>query len=95
MVTWNLNQIIAKTRQLTGTQFSTQLTDAQITDYINTYYVYTMPFELKEQRNLQPYNFTTTANNDVYTVSGAFQTDEPMAYANGYPLIFYQDRDIS
>lgn len=94
MVTWNLNQIIAKTRQLTGTQFSTQLTDAQITDYINTYYVYTMPFELKEQRNLQPYNFTTTANNDVYTVSGAFQTDEPMAYANGYPLIFYQDRDI-
>lgn len=94
MVTWNLAQIISKTRNITGTPFPTQLTDAQITNYINSYYVYTMPFELKEQRNLQPYNFTTFANTDVYEVSGAFQTDEPMAYANGYPLVFYQDRDI-
>ena len=53
-----------------------------------------MPFELKEQVNLQANNFTTVPNTDVYAVSGAFQTDQPMAYANGFPLVFYQDRDI-
>lgn len=94
VVVWNLAQIITKVRQLTSTPTQEQLSDATITDYINTYYVYTMPFELKEQINLQPYNFTTTANTDTYAVSGAFQTDEPMAYANGYPLVFYQDRDV-
>ena len=94
MVVWNLTTIIAKVRQLTGTPSADQLTDAEITDYINTYYQYTMPFELKEQINLQPFNFTTVANTDVYPVSGAFQTDEPMAYANGFPLVFYQDRDV-
>jgi hypothetical protein len=94
MVTWDLTQIIAKVRQLTGTPSTAQLSDATIIDYINTYYVYTMPFELKEQINLQPYNFTTKANVDVYPVLAAFQTDEPMAYANGFPLVFYQDRDI-
>lgn len=94
MVVWNLAKIIDKVRNLTGTPSTDQLTDAQITDYINTYYVFTMPFELKEQINLQPYNFNTLPNIDVYAVSGAFQTDEPMAYANGFPLIFYQDRDV-
>ncbi len=94
MVTWNLTQIISKIRNITGTPSALQLSDSQITDYINTYYQFTMPFELKEQRNFQPYNFNTFANVDSYTVSSAFQTDEPMAYANGFPLVFYQDRDI-
>ena len=94
MVVWNLAQIISKVRNITGTPEAFQLSNAQITDYINTYYQFTMPFELKEQRNLQPYNFNTFANVDTYSVSNAFQTDEPMAYANGFPLVFYQDRDI-
>lgn len=91
---WTLGDIAAKVRNVTGTPSTEQLTDNQIYDYINRYYSFTMPFELKEQVNLQAYNFTTFANQDVYAVSGAFQTDEPMAYANGFPLIFYQDRDI-
>lgn len=93
MVTWDLTTILAKVRALTATP-TDQLSNQQITDYINTYYKYTMPFELKEQRNLQPINFTTFANTDVYVVDPGFQTDEPMAYANGFPLVFYQDRDV-
>jgi len=92
--TWTSADIAAKVRRITGTPSQNQLSDASIYDYINKYYTYTMPFELKEQVNLQPYNFTTQANVDVYPVLGAFQTEEPMAYANGYPLVFYQDRDI-
>ena len=91
---WTAAQIAIKVRNVTGTPSSNQLTDDQVYDYINKYYAFTMPFELKEQVNLQPFNFTTVANQDVYPVSGAFQTDEPMAYANGFPLVFYQDRDI-
>lgn len=94
MVIWNLSQIIKKTRAITGTPSQDQLSDQQITDYCNTYYQFTMPFELKEQINQQPYNFDTLPNQDVYPVLNAFQTEEPMAYANGFPLIFYQDRDI-
>ncbi len=93
MVQWDLPTIINKVRALTATP-TDQLSDPQITDYINNYYVYTMPFELKEQINNQPYNFTTLPNEDVYAVQGAFQTQEPIAYANGFPLIFYQDRDV-
>lgn len=95
MVTWNLATIIAKVRNITGTPATTQLSDSAITDYINSYYSFTMPFELKEQVNLQPLNFSTIANQDVYSFpSSTFLTDQPMAYANGFPLIFYQDRDI-
>lgn len=91
---WTMGEIAAKVRRITGTPSQNQLTDQEIYDQINKYYSFTMPFELKEQVNLQPFNFTTQANVDVYPVSGAFQTDEPMVYANGYPLVFYQDRDI-
>ena len=94
MVIWNLQQIITKIRAITGTPSTDQLTDQQLTDYANTYYVYTMPFELKEQVNQQPFFFSTFANVDVYPMEGGFQTDEPMAYCQGFPLVFYMDRDI-
>lgn len=83
-----------KVRNITGTPSTDQLTDQQVVDYINRYYAFTMPFELKEQVNQQALNFTTTANQDVYPVLATFSTDEPMAYANGFPLVFYQDRDV-
>ena len=94
MTQWDLSQIITKVRNVTGTPDSAQLTDAQITDYINTYYSFTMPFELKEMINLQPINFFALPNIDIYSLPGSFLTDQPMAYADGMPLIFYQDRDI-
>ncbi len=94
MSTWTLQDIISKVRNITGTPSADQLTDAQITDYVNKYYQFTMPFELKEQINLQPYNFPVLPNIDVYAVQGSFLTDEPYAYADGFPLEFYQDRDV-
>jgi hypothetical protein len=98
MVTWNLEDIISKVRNITGTpisnDLSSEMSDELITSYINSYYTFTMPFELKEQINLQPLNFFALPNIDVYSFPSAFLTDQPMAYADGFPLIFYQDRDI-
>jgi len=94
MVPWNLEQIVQKVRNITGTQDDQQLTDPQIVAFINTYYTFIMPYELKEQINLQPVNFFALPYEDVYSLPGTFLTDQPMAYADGFPLIFYQDRDI-
>ena len=91
---WDIDQIITKARNITGTPSSSQLTDEEISDYVNTYYTFTMPFELKEQRNLSPINFLLRPNQATISLAGAFLTDQPMAYADGFPLIFYQDRDI-
>jgi hypothetical protein len=91
---WALQNIILKVRNITGSPSTDQLLDQDIVNYINSYYAFTMPFEMKEQINQQALNFTTVANQDVYPVLAGFSTDEPMAYANGFPLVFYQDRDL-
>lgn len=96
--TWTLTDIINKVRNLTGTPKSntgqTSLSDADIVNYINGYYAFVFPFELKEQVTFQPFNFQTLPNQDVYTFEGLTQTGEPVAYADGYPLVFYNSRDI-
>lgn len=93
MAQWTITEIIAKVRNVTATSVD-QLDDTAIATYVNNYYAFTMPFELKEQVNLEPLNFTALPNIDVYSFPGAFLTDQPMAYADGFPLVFYQDRDI-
>ena len=94
MANWTLNDIITKVRNITGTPSSDQLSSNTITDYINKYYLFTMPLELKEQINFQPFTFQAFANQPVYPAEGGFYTDEPYAYADGFPLVFYQDRDV-
>lgn len=91
---WTLENIISKVRSITGTPSTDQLTDAQITAYINNYYIYQMPFELKEQIENQFLTFNTTPGTDVYSFPSGYFTDSPGAYADGFPLVFYQDPDI-
>lgn len=94
MATWTLGDIISKIRNITGTPSSDQLSDTQITTFVNDYYAFTMPFELKEQVQLTFYTFNVFPNQQIYPFSGSFLTDQPMAYAAGFPLIFYTDPDI-
>jgi hypothetical protein len=91
---WDLAQIRAKVRSVTGRPSSDQLTDGQINDYINNYYVYEMPFELKEQIENNYLQFKTIPGIDVYNFPNGYFTDSPGAYADGFPLVFYQDPDI-
>jgi hypothetical protein len=91
---WNLQAIQAKVRNITGAPSEDQLSTVALNDYINNYYVYSMPFELKEQIQLQFLDFYTFPGQDVYSFPGSFLTDQPMAYCDGYPLIFYQDPDV-
>lgn len=91
---WTLQDIINKVRSVTGTPSTDQLSNQEVIDYINNYYVYVMPFELKEQIQNNFLRFITTPGVNVYNFPGGYFTDQPGAYADGFPLIFYQDPDI-
>ncbi len=91
---WNLSDIRNKVRAVTGRPSTDQITDAALNTYINNYYVFTMPFELKEQITDQFLKFKTTPGVDIYSFPGGYFTDQPGAYADGFPMVFYQDPDI-
>lgn len=81
-------------RSVTGTPSSDQISDSNINDLLNEYYVYAMPAELKVQIENDFLDFKTTPGIDTYAFPGGYFTDSPGAYADGFPLIFYQDPDI-
>lgn len=89
-----LADIRAKVRLVTGSPSADQLSDAAINVYINNYYTLTMPQELKEQIENNYLQFKTVVGQDVYTFPSGYFTDSPGAYADGFPMIFYQDPDI-
>ncbi len=91
---WTLADIRAKVRNVTGRPSTDQISDTELNNYINNYYVFTMPFELKEQITDQFLKFNTTPGIDEYSFPGGYFTDSPGAYADGFPLVFYQDPDI-
>lgn len=92
-VTADLDQIIAKVRKVTARPSANQITDAQIIDYINMFYLYDFPEQLRLLNlkvdytiNLEPnvaeYDFDT----DNYT------TIQFPAYVDGYEIQMYQDK---
>lgn len=91
---WTLLDIRNKVRNVTGRPSQDQISDADLNTYINNYYIFTMPFELKEQIENQFLTFKTTPGIDVYSFPQGYFTDSPGAYADGFPLVFYQDPDI-
>ena len=91
---WTLSNINTKFRNITGTPSTDQASDATVNAYINNYYIYKMPNELKVQIQNNYLTFKTTPGINVYSFPGAYLTDSPGAYADGFPLIFYEDPDI-
>jgi hypothetical protein len=91
---WDVTQMTGMFRGVTGTPSTDQISDTEILQLLNNYYVYEMPFELKVQIQNQFLTFKTTPGVDVYAFPGGYFTDSPGAYADGFPLVFYQDPDI-
>ncbi len=92
---WTLSTIRNKVRALTATS-ADALGDSAVNDYINNYYVFTMPFELKNQIQIAFIDFTTVQGQDVYPspVEGVFLTNKPEAYADGLSMDYYQDPNV-
>lgn len=91
---WPLSNIRIKLRNIVGMPSQDQLSDASADAYINDYGTYQMPHELKVQIQNNFLDFKTTPGVNTYAFPGAYLTDSPGAYADGFPLIFYEDPDI-
>jgi len=105
MTTWNLNRLRYTIRKITGCFDQTQLPDSSngeisisnpssIDDYINDYYLYDMPEDLRSLRLRNFYTFTTVPNCGTYSIpQNVNQIYDPI-YIDNYQFGFYQDPGI-
>ncbi len=90
---WNLLSIIQEFRAISGVPDISMLTDQQCADLINYYYQYVLPKELKIFWGYTNYQFFCQPNVDQYWAPAGFQTVNPVAYADGFPLEWYIDEN--
>lgn len=92
MATWTLADIRTKVRQVTGRLTPGELSNTRLDDYINKYYQYTFPAELKLEKKHSYYDFLTTENQAWYDFPNTLYTNvEPPAYIDNLHLLYYQD----
>lgn len=73
-----LADIIAKVRKLTGSGDAFQLTDAQIIDYINSFYLYDLPAQFRSLKLKDRYTFNTIRGIDIYPFDSEHYTTVEM-----------------
>lgn len=102
-----LNDIRKKVRRLTGRPSVQQITDAQLDEYINTFYLYDMPETLRLFSQETVFEFMTEANVSEYDLAtmqiwtGAVNENardlyiniKPPGYVAGYQTFWSQDRE--
>lgn len=90
-----LADIRAKIRRITARPSTDQITDAQIDEYINTYYLYDLPESLRLLKLKDTFTFTTVPNIEVYQFDNTnYITCEGPAYAAGQQIQVLQDLDL-
>lgn len=90
---WNLTQIIAEVRSITGRPDASMLSDESIVNTINQYYQYVLPKELKIFWGYTYDTFFTQAGIDHYTADNNYATVNPTVTVDGFPMEFYIDPD--
>jgi len=95
MATWTLSDIRQKVRQVTGRLSPEELSNAQIDEYINKYYQFTFPAEVKLEQKHTYYSFLTTENQAYYDAPDTGYTNfEPPATVNNLMLLWYQEPEV-
>lgn len=88
-----LADIRNKVRRVTGRPSPNQLSNADIDNYINTFYLYDFPEELRLESLRVNYQFTTQANIPVYDFPrNLYLTTMPPVYIAGYQSYMTQSR---
>ena len=89
-----LSDIRNKVRRVTGKLSANEITDAQINDYIDNYYIYDFPEQLRLQNLRVNYQFVTNANQPVYDFpTNLYLENLPPVYVGGYQAIMSQSRE--
>jgi hypothetical protein len=73
-----LADIILKVRKITGAGNTFQLTDAQIVDYINSFYLYDLPSQFRSLKLKDRYTFNTVRGIDIYPFDSEHYTTVEM-----------------
>ena len=104
VVTSNLETIITKVRRLTRSPSTSQLTDTDIENYINTFVLYDFPEHLRlfnlrttltfyTQPYVDTYATSTDINNSLYDFINRYITVHQPIYIAGYQALFLESRD--
>lgn len=94
MPTNTLAAIRDKVRRITGRPSIVQISDAQIDEYVNTFYVYDFPEQLRLESLRTTYEFITNANQPVYDFPrDLYLTAMPPVYIGGYQSFMTQSRE--
>jgi hypothetical protein len=87
-----LSDIISKVRKLTASGNSFQLTDGQIIDYINSFYLYDLPAQFRSLKLKDKYTFNTQRGIDTYPFdSEHYTTIEMPCYCMKREIKLFQD----
>lgn len=92
-VNTNLTTIRTKIRRITGRPSTSQISDAEIDQYINTFYLWDMSEHIKLESLRYNYQFTTQANVPVYDLpTDTYLTAMPPVFIAGYQTYMTQSR---
>ena len=90
-----LADIRAKVRRLTARVYPDQISDAEIDNYVNTYYLYDMPEALRILKLKDTFTFTTIPNVEVYPFdNNNYVTVEPPCFVMGQQVQYFQDPEL-
>jgi len=90
----NLQDIRNKVRRITARSSSAEITDDQIDQYVNTYYIYDLQEQLRLESFKVNYQFVTNANQPVYDwPKELYLTNMPPVYIGGYQSYMSQTRE--
>lgn len=89
-----LTDIRNKVRRITGKPSPAHITDEQIDNYINTFYVFDMPEHLRLESLRVNYQFLSVANQPIYDFpTDLYLTAMPPVYIAGYQSFLTQSRE--
>lgn len=91
MASWTLLAIRKKVRQVAGRFSPRELDDNQIDTYINQYYQFTFPAEVKLEKEHVYYTLVTSTNQAYYDLPEGYTNFEPPAKIASRDIIWYQD----
>lgn len=89
-----LGDIILKIRRICKMPNQNQISDNQITQYVDTYYLYDFPEELRMKNLFTNYSFVTVPFQETYQLpTDLYVSVESPVYINGYQSFFTQSQD--
>lgn len=87
---WNLSRIREKVRMISGRLSAAEIDNDEIDQYINEYFQYTFPAQVKLERNKVVYEFFTNRDQQEYTAPEGYQGFEPPASIDNQEVYWYQ-----